>query len=91
MEKPTNAQEMLASYIRRAAAIDLQNREIKADKRELTKEIRGAGFSPRSIWRAVKIENSENPTMTAEEHRTEIAEDLQAIDTVAPAEREAAE
>jgi uncharacterized protein (UPF0335 family) len=89
-DTPSNSVEMLKGYIKRAANIMRDQKALAEDMAALRKEVTGAGFKHRSVKRAAKIELAENPTMTAEEQRVEIAEDLQAIDLVVPEKSDAA-
>lgn len=80
----SNINEMQKSFIERAANILKEIEPHRLDLNELWKEARGQGFKPRSLKRAAKLLLSENPAMDAEEARTELQEDLDAIDLVAP-------
>jgi uncharacterized protein (UPF0335 family) len=87
----SNINEIQKAFIERVANIMREQKALSQDMTALRKEVTGQGFKHRSIKRAADVLLSENPAMKAEEVRTEIAEDMAALDLVAPAaESEAA-
>lgn len=88
----SNINEIQKSLIDRCANIMRDQKELADAMADLRKEVTGQGFKHRAIKRAAKVLLAENPTMAADELRTEIAEDVAALDLVSPetAEREAA-
>ena len=81
---PSNSAEMERAYIERIANIVRDQMALGDDLKELQKEIKGAGFKYRPLKKAARVYLSDNPQEAAAEVRVEIAEELRAIDVVAP-------
>lgn len=79
-----NINQIQKAFIERAANIMREQKALSDDMTALRKELTGQGFKHRAIKKSAKVLLAKNPTMAADELRTEIAEDLSALDLVAP-------
>ena len=80
----SNINEIQKALIERCANLMREQKALAEDMAALRKEVTGQGFKHRSIKKSAKVLLAENPSQAADELRTEIAEDVAALDLVSP-------